>query len=75
MTARELIDPNCAHELGLALEEVQYGKDALDSGIPMGDPGEFELYVLGFLKEWFDGARVTIDRPPPARDEAPEGRG
>ena len=28
------------------------------SGDPGGEPGEFEIYLIQWLSDWFDGAKV-----------------
>lgn len=35
----------------------------LESGEPMGEPGEFEEFMRGSLGEWYDGASVEIQKP------------
>ena len=33
---------------------------SFESGDPGGDDGEFEDWALGWLPEWYDGARVSL---------------
>lgn len=47
-------------------EEVRV---TIQSGMPIGDAGEFEEFMAPTLEEWFDGAKVTTGPPP---DDSPD---
>ena len=52
---------DCPSELSAGLRG--YNDDitlTIDSGDPGGEDGEFEDYMIDCLKEWFDGANVTL---------------
>ena len=51
----------CPEELNAGLRG--YSDDitlTVDSGDPGGKSGEFENDMIDFLKEWYDGAKITL---------------